>query len=397
MALRDLLAIVRDGRTALTTLARWRGLPALVEGLPCGPGDVQAVVERFHPASVRMRVAGILEQTATSRVLRLVPVSGAAFPPFRAGQYVHVSVCVAGVHTGRAYSICSPPSSVDGIEILVRRKVDGLVSPWLTDQVGVGDELSVSGPAGELVHDPLRDTRDLVLIGGGSGIAPLVAIVRDALARDLPLRLRLLYGARHQDDRPYQALLDGLAARQPDRLQVVYVLSEPLAGWTGATGLLDLDFLRRGLGAGDPAGKTVFLCGPPPMHRLVRPALLELGVPRRRIHEEAFGPPDDVTREPGWPAGLSAEQVFTVTVQTSAGSRPIAAPAGWPLLASLERAGLVVPALCRTGVCATCRTRLLQGAVFVPPGTELRASDHEAGFIHPCLSYPTGDLTLRLP
>lgn len=399
MGLKDYLAIARDRREALGTLARWRVAPRLAEGAGYEAGAVAATVERFHPSRIAVRVAEIPEETESSRVLRLVPASGQPFPPFRAGQYVNVFVTVQDVATSRAFSIASPGTEVSGVELLVRRKEGGFVSPFLCDTVQVGDELSVSGPAGELRYDPLRDTRDLLLVGGGSGVAPMVGIAREALARDLSVRIRLLYGARSQRDLPYVGLLRRLAERHPERLALTVVLSEPEEGWDGETGLFDRELLGRLLADGAPAESlTAFVCGPPAMHRLAVPALAELGVPRRRIREEAFGPPDGVTTLPGWPEGVGEEGVFAVTVRQHGDEElRIEAPAGWPLMASLERAGLVLPALCRTGVCATCRTRLLRGEVFVPEGGELRRSDHEAGFIHPCMSYPVSDLVLRLP
>jgi ferredoxin len=127
-------------------------------------------------------------------------------------------------------------------------------------------------------------------------------------------------------------------------------------------------------------------------------AVTELGVPRHKIKRELYGPPDDVIREPGWPQDLSAGTLFDVAVEAPSleGGETIQAPAGEPLLNSLERYGIVMPAVCRAGECSACRTRLLSGRVFQPAHTGLRESDREHGYIHACVSYPLEDLRIRI-
>jgi ferredoxin len=122
-------------------------------------------------------------------------------------------------------------------------------------------------------------------------------------------------------------------------------------------------------------------------------ALEELGVPPRKIKRELYGPPADVTKEPGWPEGLSGDTLLAVEV---VGHKTVRAPAGEPLMNTLERYGIVVPAICRSGACSACRTRLLSGQVFQPAHTGLRESDREHGYIHACVSYPLEDLRIRL-
>ncbi len=173
-------------------------------------------------------------------------------------------------------------------------------------------------------------------------------------------------------------------------------------------------------------GKTFSTCGPQVMYDFCLAALDELGVPPHRIRRELYGPPADVTQEPGWPEGISADTLFEVEIvnlppalrgmpplssppQAGApplaspplaegreGGRTIRAPAGEPLLNTLERYGIVVPTVCRSGACGSCRVRLLSGRVFQPAHTGLRESDREHGYIHACVSYPLEDLRVRV-
>ncbi len=129
------------------------------------------------------------------------------------------------------------------------------------------------------------------------------------------------------------------------------------------------------------------------MYAFCEEALEALGVPRRSIRKEAYGPPEDITQEPGWPE-LEADREFEVVEERS--GRTVRARAGEPLLVALERGGIVVPAVCRAGECSACRTRLLSGRVFAPERVRLRWSDQRAGYIHPCMSYPLEDLRIRI-
>jgi ferredoxin-NADP reductase len=356
--------------------------------------SVQRVVSRLHPRRMWLRVTDIIQETPTAKTFRFERIDG-PLPPFRPGQYVNVFVDVDGVLTSRPYSIASPPGS-DTLELTVRDNPGGFVAPYLLHEVQVGDELQTTGPAGTFYHEPLIDGDELVFLAGGSGITPFMSIIRDAFQRDRRLKIHLLYGSRVPDDVILGDELAALAAAHPD-FDYALIVSEPPVGYTGLTGLLDADLIRERVG--DVRGKTFYVCGPPVMHDFCLAALAELGVPSHKIRRELYGPPADVTREPGWPEGLSADTIFNVELRSLQGAgegRTIRAPAGEPLMNTLERYGIVVPAVCRTGACSACRIRLLSGQVFMPAHTGLRESDREHGYVHACVSYPLDDLQICL-
>jgi ferredoxin-NADP reductase len=356
------------------------------------------IVERLHPARMRLRVREIIEETASTKTLRLERIDG-PLPPFRPGQYVNVFADVDGVLTSRPYSISSAPEpgraqgEPQTLDLTIRDKVDGFVAPYLLNEVQVGDELETTGPAGSFYHEPLIDGEELVLLAGGSGITPFMSIIREAFGgdeADPSLKIHLLYGSRVPEDVIFGAELAALAEEHPG-LRYSPVISEPPPGYEGLTGLLDARAIREE--AGDLGGKTVYICGPGVMYDFCLEALTELGVPEYKIKRELYGPPDDVTREPGWPQGLDASTIFEVEV---AGRETIRAEAGEPLLNSLERYGIVVPVICRAGECSACRMRLLSGRVYQPASTGLRESDREHGYIHACVSYPLENLRIRI-
>jgi ferredoxin-NADP reductase len=359
---------------------------------------VRRAVEPLHPKRMRLRVVEIVQETPSTKTLRFERIDG-PLPPFRAGQYVNLFVDVDGVRTSRPYSISSPPlagRTAGGLlELTVRDNPGGFVAPYLLHEVQVGDELESTGPTGSFYHEPLIDENDLVFLAGGSGVTPFMSIIRQALRQGDPLKIHLLYGSRTPDDVIFGDELAALALEHAN-FSFSLVISEPppegdRRGRPYLTGFLDAELIREQIG--NITGKTFYICGPGVMYDFCLKALAELGVPAHKIRRELYGPPADVTRQPGWPEGLAADVVFTVEIVDR---KTIKAPAGEPLMNSLERHGIVVSAVCRTGACSACRTRLLSGRVFMPPQTGLRESDREYGYIHPCMSYPLQDLTIRL-
>ena len=177
-----------------------------------------------------------------------------------------------------------------------------------------------------------------------------------------------------------------------ENLKVDVVISEPPEGYEGHTGFLDAKMIQTLVG--DAEGKTFYICGPHAMYDLCVAALSELGVPARRIKRELSGPLPDITRVKGWPGELDLDQQFNIILDGT--DKAFKARCGEPLLNSLERNGLAVDSLCRSGECGVCRIRLLQGEVFMPETASLRKTDAVFGYIHTCAAYPVSDITIRL-
>ncbi len=363
---------------------------------------VHRVVSAIHPQRMQLRVVEIIQETPSTKTFRCQRTDG-PLPPFRPGQYVNIFVDVDGVLTSRPYSIASAPplsspplGGTEGgntLDLTVRDKPGGFVAPYLLHEVQVGDELESTGPEGSFYHEPLIDGDELVFFAGGSGITPFMSIIRDACGKGAvtaPLQIHLLYGSRVPEDVIYGEELTELAGRHAN-FNYSLVISEPPPGYDGLAGFLDVDLIQKQVG--DVKGKTFYICGPNVMYDFCLTALEQLGVPSYKIKRELYGPPDDVTKEPGWPEGLSRDAMFDVEV---VGHKVVSAPAGEPLMNTLERYDIVVPAICRSGACSACRTKLLSGRVFQPAHTGLRESDREHGYIHACVSYPLGNLRIRL-
>ena len=348
----------------------------------------EKVIAGIHPRRLQLKVKEIIKETASAKTFRLESKDG-KLPWFRAGQYINLFVEIGGIKTSRPYSISSAPGK-PYYDITVRRVEGGFVSSYLLDKVKAGDSFQSTGPNGYFYYEPLVDSTDIVFLAGGSGAAPFMSIIREAVEKKSALNIHLIYGSRKPDDIIFEKELKDIIANN-NNIKVDYVISEPPAGWKGASGFLN-DKVISSL-AGGLKGKTVFTCGPALMYELCGAALVKLGVPARRSKQEAYGPPQDITQDPAWP-GIPVSKEFVVTEVRS--GKKVKAKAGEPLMNSLERAGIVVPAVCRSGECTACRTKLISGKVFTPSRVHHRQADKIFGYIHPCMSYALDDLRIRV-
>jgi glycine betaine catabolism B len=352
-------------------------------------GIVENIITTLHPKRLRLSVSEILNETPSAKTFRFVAEEG-YLPPFQAGQYINIFVDFGGIRTSRPYSISSSPTQTAYYDITIRRVNDGFVSSYFLDEVKVGDEFVSSSPSGNFHHDPLFHGDDLVFLAGGSGITPFMSMILEAVDRNLSRRIHLIYGSQDPTDVISHDKLQEIVGRHPN-ISFTMVISNPPQGYKGLTGFITADLLEDVLG--DVASKTFYLCGPELMYTFCLKELDKLGIKKRKIRVEVFGPPKDVTLQPGWPEGIRFDTEFTISLKNG---KSINARAGEPLMASLERNGLVIPALCRSGECSLCRTKLLSGRVYQPEGVKLRKSDRDFGYIHPCMSYPLEDLQLML-
>ena len=350
-------------------------------------GNVTQIINRLHPKTLNLRVSEIIEETLSATTFRLVS-QDRYLPPFQAGQYINLFVEVNGVRTSRPYSISSPPNQTGYYDITVRRVADGFVSTYLLDEVKVGDIFQSTSPSGQFYHNPLFHGEDLVFLAGGSGITPFMSMIREITDRGLDRRIKLIYGNRISDDIIFKKEIKERSTRH-ENLTVHTVISEPANGYKGLTGFITAESIKDLSGNLDD--KMFYVCGPEAMYTFVLAELKKMNIPKRKIRVEVFGPPADIKSQPGWPEDVSINDSFNVKIKSKT---TIKAKAGEPLMNSLERAGIVITASCRSGECSLCRTKLVSGKVFQPRGVKLRKSDRTFGYIHTCMAYPLEDLEI---
>jgi len=344
-------------------------------------------IDRLHPSKLRLCVADIIEETSTTKTLRLVSEDH-HLPPFQSGQYITLFLETGPIKTSRPYSLSSPPNQHGYYDITVRRIENGLVSNYLLDEVKKGDHLVTSGPAGSFYFNPLFHDKTMVCIAGGSGITPFMSMIHEIVETGLDRAVYLFYGNKEPDDVIFHELITTISNRF-DNIRYIPVIENPPTGYEGHTGLITGQIMKEILG--EMGDKTFYLCGPQGMYEFCVPELEKLGIPGRKIRKEVYGPPLNIGHYPGWPENITSTHTFSVKVN---GGPSFEARASESLLLALEKNGIIVPSLCRSGECSMCRVKVKSGKVFQPPGVPVRRSDRQYGYIHSCVSYPLEDLEI---
>jgi ferredoxin-NADP reductase len=233
------------------------------------------------------QVSAIHPETPQTKSFELALPKWMAHQP---GQHYDVRLTAPdGYRTERSYSIASEPERVGEIELTVERIADGEVSPYLHDVIMIGDRLEVRGPVGGYFVWEVALGGPLMLVGGGSGVVPLMAMLRHRAAQRSTIPTRLLYSSRTQQDVIYESELGRLASGDP-ALEVAFTFTRQAPeDWTGYRRRIDaamLDEVMKPLGA----GVRTYVCGPTLLVEAVADALVQMGLPAERIRTERFGP-----------------------------------------------------------------------------------------------------------
>jgi ferredoxin-NADP reductase len=207
----------------------------------------------------------------------------------KAGQHVDVRLTAEdGYQAQRSYSIASAPEE-ESVELVVERLDNGEVSPYLTDELRSGDKLELRGPIGGWFTWEVREGGPLFLVAGGSGIAPLAAMIRHRAATGSEAPCRLLYSSRSREETIFADELDRLAASDGSLAVIETLTRSQPPGWTGYARRIDDDMLAE-VAPSPEQGSLTFVCGPTPLVESVATALVELGHDAGRIKTERFGP-----------------------------------------------------------------------------------------------------------
>ncbi len=379
-------------------LKKWR---EEVQPIPWYFDGLENLCDRLHPGKILLQVSDVKQLSRDTKLFRFISAKpDKLLSPFRAGQYIGLTVEINGVRTSRPYSLVSSPNQLAYYELAIKKKEGGFVSPYLFENIKVGDIYEATEPLGELYYNPIFHGNDLVFIAGGVGITPFVSILRNITERVLPFNVWLIFGCLTENDILFREELEEIQSRRPN-IKVIYILSEPEPEWTGARGFITKEEILKYINSAEK--KFFYIVGSREMYQFIQVELKGMGIPKHRVFYEAFGVPDDVTKVMGWPEEIDASKKVQIIVdllqQGQKEKKVIEASCVEPILNSLERAkelGIQIDSGCRSGQCALCRTKMLSGKIFVPPEVTVREVDQDFGFIHPCISYPITDMHLDL-
>jgi len=312
---------------------------------------------------------------------------------FSPGQYLTLRTTMDGEEVRRSYSICSGPD--DGEMRIAVKKVDGgAFSSWAADELKSGDEIDVMTPTGRFGIAPAPEAARIhVGFAAGSGITPILSIVKGVLAREPNSRFFLFYGNRSTTSMLFREALEQLKDRFIERLSVFHVISGEEQDIPILDGRLDGEKVRVLLRSLVPAASVdhVFICGPTGMSEEIEATCREIGIPEDRIHIERFVSGLGGKPRPKAVVPASAPPKAFAALIIDGKRREVPVADGEAILDAALRAGVDLPFACKGGMCSTCRARLVEGDARMELNYSLEPWELEKGFILTCQARPVTD------
>ena len=319
------------------------------------------------------------------------------------GQYLTLRFDIKGQDVRRAYSLCSSPSMDKNLKIGVKRVPRGLVSNHINDNLKAGDAIEVMPPQGHFNTDlATEQAKDYLLVAAGSGVTPMLSILKTVLEEEPKSNVYLIYGNRSEEGIMFKAELDALEKRYAGQLQVIHTLSKPavrkeggvfglfakkIVDWKGRTGRIDAKLVKEVIANRKP-GRAVecFLCGPVGMMTTIEGTLKSAGVDEENIHIEWFTAP--ATSSDGKTINGSGAKA---TIVMNGKTIELALLPNETILDGLLRIDEDPPYSCMSGACSTCVCKLQKGQAEMERCLALSDDEVANGYLLSCSAIPTTD------
>ncbi|EGQ8924250.1 MOSC domain-containing protein [Vibrio parahaemolyticus] len=383
----------RESKEPLKTLQQFRAnerggvffgqnLVASNEGI-IRQGDKVEVLEykepEFYPdnSPVRMTLTCVeREEIAQDFVTLWLEPSKGSLPNYLPGQHLPIEVDINGKKIGRRYTLSSSPSRPGRYAISVKRIAGGRVSNALLDNLQVGDVLEAENPDGQF-HLKTHDAQPLLLLSAGSGVTPMLSMVRYLADHNQLNDVVFYHQCRTEHDIPCRLELEQLK-REHSGLEVIICLTQPAVDWFGLKGRLSLSHIKQ---IKDVEQRQVFVCGPDGFMQKAKNLLLKKGLPEAHYHQEAFGV-----------SAVEARPEKEVEIEFN--GLKIQGNNQKTLLDQIEDAGKVVSNSCRAGLCGACKVQLTSGQVHHPDVPALTDEERAMGTVLACCAIPETDVTV---
>jgi ring-1,2-phenylacetyl-CoA epoxidase subunit PaaE len=351
---------------------------------------MSAAAPRFH----RLAINDLRRETADAVSMTFkIPGELADDYAFAPGQYLTLRTTMDGEEVRRSYSICSGPD--DGELRIAVKKVDGgAFSSWAADELKFGDELDVMTPTGRFgVASAPGEARVYVGFAAGSGITPILSIVKGVLAREPNSRFFLFYGNRSTTGVMFLEALEELKDRFLQRFSLFHVISGEEQDIPILHGRLDGEKVKVLLRSLVPAATVdhVFICGPTGMSEDVEATCCDIGIAEDRIHVERFVSGLGGKPRPKAVIAPSAPPKAFAALIIDGKRREVPVAEGEAILDAALRAGMDLPFACKGGMCSTCRAKLVEGKAEMDVNYSLEPWELKAGFVLTCQAKPVSD------
>ena len=309
---------------------------------------------------------------------------------YKSGQYLTIRTFIEGEEVRRSYSLCSAPYESEW-RIAVKKVYEGSFSTYANERLKKGDVIEVMPPMGSFTFNENSNAQNIVGIAAGSGITPVISLVKAALHQHSSANVTLVYGNKNRSSIIFKEEIEALKNKFIDRFSVIHILSREITDAAINTGRIDAnkcnDLFTKHVNINADA---FFICGPEDMTFCVKDFLLEKGVERKRIHFELFTASQKNRKNKQRKTTIAnedAESKITIKQDGIAFNFSLAYDGENILDAALHH-GVDLPFSCKGGVCSTCRAKLLEGKIEMETNYALEPEELEKGFILTCQSHP---------
>lgn len=320
---------------------------------------------------------------------------------YKPGQYLTLMVTIGGKEERRSYSLSSSPDYDREIIVTVKKVDQGKVSRYLVEDLKPGDEIRIMTPAGNFTTDfSAENRRNLVFFAGGSGITPLISLMKSALVKEPGSKIILIYQNREEGSIIFSDKIEELIRNHPDRIRVTHILSKPSPDWQGERGRLHPEQIKSILGRQgiDIRNSAFFICGPGRMMETIDSTLDELGVDMKNRYRESFSGSGSSSKTdiPSEEPKLNfTESRVTISLDNEK-HEILVKPDDFILETALD-ADIDMPFSCQSGICTSCRGKLISGNVTMDEPEGLSDEELKAGYILTCVSHPaTEEITIEI-
>jgi ring-1,2-phenylacetyl-CoA epoxidase subunit PaaE len=351
----------------------------------------------FHALRVKKIV---LETPDTVSVSFEVPDNLKTTYQYTQGQYLTLKFDLNGSEVRRAYSMSSSPLEED-LTVTVKKVPKGLVSNHIANQLKVGDLVQVMPPQGRFFTTlDLTNRKQYYMITAGSGVTPIMSIIKTIMEKEPQSIVNVLYGNRNEESIIFKQQLDELQTRYANQLYVEHILSQPkreksgglfsvfqkgTLNWEGKIGRISEDNLEKWIAENPPVHKQTefFICGPEAMMKIAESYVLSIGTDKKQIHVEHFSNSNATKSD-----NLKGAKV---TVQLRGEQVDFVAAEGKTILESLIDLKKDPPYSCTSGACSTCMAKVTKGTVKMDACYALDDTEIKAGYILTCQAHPTSN------
>ena len=311
-----------------------------------------------------------------------LPSALAADYAFKAGQYLSLEAKIDGEVVRRSYSLCSAPHE-NVLKVGVKKVQKGLFSSFANDVLKVGDSLGVAPPEGRFVYVPQGGDKEILLVAAGSGITPVLSILKTILEKQHTSAVRLIYGNKTPEEVLFKVEIDALEKAYADRFKVIWVYSQSNEA-DSLFGRIDQSVINFALNQHDDLPQQSFLCGPEAMIETAKACLVKATIPPENIHFELF---TSVSSQAA--AGTHSNEGVSLSIIADGDEHQIETTGNKTLLDAALQQKIDVPYSCQGGVCCSCIARVTAGATKMENNQILTDEEVEEGLILTCQAFPT--------